>query len=166
MEIQKAIHVGYKVLDIYEQHHFNEKRNDLFRAYNETFFDIKRQAKVDGNKGLEAIAKLCINSPYGKWGYNPSKAKGSRIVTETDEFSRYMFGIWNEVSINILNKDIALASVQETNEYTEHSKSNVYISTFVTAYARLKLYEEAMEPLGKLVLYFRYRFGRVCVSYR
>jgi len=154
VEIQKAVRVGYKVLDIYEQHHFNEKRNDLFRAYNETFFDIKRQAKVDGNKGLEAIAKLCINSPYGKWGYNPSKAKGSRIVTETDEFARYMFGIWNEVSINIINKDVALASVQETNEYTEHGKSNVYISTFVTAYARLKLYEEAMEPLGKLVLYF------------
>ena len=86
VEIQKAVRVGYKVLDIYEQHHFNEKRNDLFRDYNETFFDIKRQAKVDGNKGLEAIAKLCINSPYGKWGYNPSKAKGSRIVVESDEF--------------------------------------------------------------------------------
>ena len=53
-----------------------------------------------------------------------------------------MFGIWNEVSINILNKDVALASVQESNKYTEHSNSNVHI-----------LYKEAMEPLGHIALY-------------
>ena len=100
VEIQKAVRSGYKIVDIYEQHHFPHTSNSLFREYNEKFFNIKRQAKVESNKGLEAIAKLCINSPYGKWGYNPSKAKGSRIVTESDEFSRYLFGIWNKVSIN------------------------------------------------------------------
>ena len=65
-------------------------------------------------------------------GYNPSKAIGSCIVTARDEFSRYLFGIWNKVSVNILSQDVALASVQETNEYTEHAKSNVYISTLVS----------------------------------
>ena len=60
VEIQKAVRVGYKILDVYEQHHFPEKRNYLFRAYNETFFNIKKQAKADGNKGLESIAKLCV----------------------------------------------------------------------------------------------------------
>ena len=33
-----------------------------------------------------------------------------------------MFGIWNKVSITILNKDLAFASVQETNENTEHAR--------------------------------------------
>ena len=47
-------------MEVYEQHHFTEKSNTLFREYNETFFDIKRRAKEDGNKGLEAIAKMCI----------------------------------------------------------------------------------------------------------
>ena len=154
VEIQKAVRLGYKILDIYEQHHFEQKSNTLFKEYNDTFFAIKRQAKQEGNKGLEAIAKLCINSPYGKWGYNPSKAKGSRIVTETDDFFKYLCGAWNEVSINIINDDVAMASVQENNEYTEHEKSNVYISIFVTAYARLKLYEDALEALGRRVIYF------------
>ena len=109
---------------------------------------------MNGNKGLEAIAKLCINSPYGKWSYNPTKAKGSRIVTEPDDFFWYLCGAWNKVSINIINEDVAMAAVQQNNEYTEHEKSNMYISVFVTAYARMKLYEDALEPLGRCVLYF------------
>jgi hypothetical protein len=44
--------------------------------------------------------------------------------------------------------------VGDKDAYTEHVKSNVYISAFITAYARLKLYEEALEPLGEKVLYF------------
>ena len=74
VEIQKAVRLGYKVLDVYEQHHFEQKSNTLFKEYNETFFNIKKQSKQEGNKGMEAIAKLCINSPYGKWGYNPSNS--------------------------------------------------------------------------------------------
>ena len=72
-----------------------------------------QKAKLNGNKGLEAIAKLCINSPYGKWSYNPTKAKGSRIVTEPDDFFWYFCGAWNKVSINIINKDVAMAAVQQ-----------------------------------------------------
>ena len=36
---------------------------------------------------------------------------------------------------------------------TEHAKSNVYISAFITAYSRLKLYE-LLEQLNEKVLYF------------
>ena len=51
------------------------------------------------------------------------------------ELFKYSCGAWNEMSIGIINGDVAMASVQENNEYTEHHKSNVYISIFVTAYA-------------------------------
>ena len=51
---------------------------------------------------------------------------------ETNTFSRFFFfGIWNEVSSNILNNNVALTSVQDSNKYTEHFKSNLYIPTFV-----------------------------------
>jgi hypothetical protein len=154
VEVQKAVSIGYKIIQIYEQHHFPQKSNELFREYNEMFFDIKRQAKADGNKGREAIAKMCINGPTGKWGYNAAKQKGTRIVTKTDEFFEYFFGSWNHVSINVINTEVALASVEENDEYTEHAKSNVYISAFITGYSRLKLYNEALEPLSEKVLYF------------
>ena len=38
VEVQCAVEKGYVLLDIYEQHHFSEKSNELFREYNETFF--------------------------------------------------------------------------------------------------------------------------------
>jgi hypothetical protein len=115
---------------------------------------LKRRAKAEGNKGLEAIAKMCINAPTGKWGYNPSKQKSTRLVTDTDDFFKYMCGTYEQVTLNIMNEDVCLATVSSGNDMTEHSRSNVYISAFITAYARLKLYNEALEPLGKNVLYF------------
>ena len=166
VEIQKAVRVGYKVLDIYKQHHFPEKRNDLFRAYNETFFNIKRQAKADGNKGLEAIAKLCINSPYGKWGYNPSKAKGSRIVTETNEFSRYMFGIWNEVSINILEQG-RRCRFRPRNQrvYRTHQVQCVYFHVRDSVRSSQTV-QRSLGTSRSIRPLFRHGFGHLRLSYR
>ena len=73
---------------------------------------------------------------------------------ETDEFFKYLCGTWEEVTLNIINDDVAIAAVAENDEFTEHAKSNVYISAFITAYSRHKLYEEALHPLGERVLYF------------
>ena len=107
----------------------------MFAEYNKTFFDIKRKAKAEGNKGLEAIAKMCINGPTGKWGFNPSKQKGMHIVQETADFYEYLWGSWSEVSLNILTDDVALATVSKNDEFTEHTRSNVYISAFITCYS-------------------------------
>ena len=154
VEVQRAVEQGYVLLDVYEQHHFEEKSNALFREYNETFFAIKRRAKEEGNKGLEAIAKLCINGPTGKWGFNPEKQKSTRLVTECDDFYRYLCGSWEKVGINIITDEAATVSVEENTSYTEHNRSNVYISAFITAYSRLKLFDEALNPLQQSVLYF------------
>jgi hypothetical protein len=97
---------------------------------------------------------MCINAPTGKWGYNPEKAKSTRIVCDPAEFYRYLVGRWEKVSVNMINQEVCLVNCEEFDEYTEHGKSNVYISAFITGYARLKLYEEALEPLGEKVLYF------------
>ena len=111
---------------------------------------------MEGNKGLEAIAKMCINGPTGKWGFNPSKQKGTRLVTETSDFYRYLCGSWSEVSLTLITDDVALATVCENDEFTEHTRSNVYISAFITCYSRLKLLD-AMEYVSSCngqVLYY------------
>ena len=105
---------------------------------------------MDGNKELEADAQLCINSPYGKWGYNPYK---QRVIYSNINRQVLTLRVW---SIKILNENVALASVQESNEYTEHAKSNVYISIFVNVYAHLKLYKEELEPLSHLLIWIMY----------
>ena len=58
------------------------------------------------------------------------------------------------MNINFITDDCAAMSVGENTIYTEHAKSNVYISAFITGYARLKLFDEALDPLQIQVLYF------------
>ena len=64
-EVHYTVSQGYVIEEIYKQRHFPHQSNTCFSDYNKTFFAIKRKAKLDGNKGLEAIAKMCINSPTG-----------------------------------------------------------------------------------------------------
>jgi hypothetical protein len=52
MELQKAVSVGYVIEEVYEQHHFPRRSNELFKEYNMTFFDIKRQAALEGKQGV------------------------------------------------------------------------------------------------------------------
>ena len=107
---------------------------------------------------------MCINGPTGKWGFNPGKQKGTRIVRETADFYRYLCG-WSEVSLTLITDDVALATVSENDEFTEHTRSNVYISAFITCYSRLI---EAFRCYGvhtymwwsSVVL--RYRFSHLC----
>ena len=65
-------------------------------------------------------------------------------MKQTCSFLFFFCGDREEVSIKSINVDVSMASVQENNEYTEYEKPNMYISTFVTAYARLKLYEDEL----------------------
>ena len=76
------------------------------------------------------------------------------MVYDAEELFRYMFGEYEEVLLNIVNEEVAYESLSENDEFTEHAKSNVYIASFITAYSRVKLYTEAIFPLGNHVLYF------------
>jgi hypothetical protein len=56
-------------------------------------------------------------------------------------------------NVDVINNAVAVATFHANDEYTTHQKSNVYIAAYVTAYARLKLYE-ALEILQDKALYF------------
>ena len=86
---------------------------------------------------------MCIWT-YRKWSYNPSKAKVTRLVTETDGSFKYLCGTLEEVTLNIINLDVAILAKAENDKFTEHEKSNMYISAFITGYSQHKLYEEAL----------------------
>ena len=127
-EVHYAVSRGYVIEEIYKHHHFPHQSNTCFADYNKTFFDIKRKAKLDGNKELEAIAKVCINIWTGKWGFNPSKQKGTCIVEETADFYQNLCGSWSEVSLNLITDDVAIAlTTVSENDELEHACLNVYI---------------------------------------
>jgi hypothetical protein len=53
--VEVKVHYGYKY----------EKGKDLFKSYIEKYFDLKRNAT---NESRRIIAKLMLNSLYGRWG--------------------------------------------------------------------------------------------------
>lgn len=50
-------------------------RNDMFTDYVTKYYEMKKHATIEGNGAKRCIAKLFLNSLYGKFGQNPIRAK-------------------------------------------------------------------------------------------
>lgn len=88
----------------------------MFTEYIDYWYGVKSQAKKDGNKGMERIAKLMLNSLYGKFG---SKKRGR---------SKYPYF------------DKELNKVRFTLSDVEERKGGyVPVATFITSYCRDKI---------------------------
>src|SRR5829696_8508804 len=60
-EIEKAIELGYKILDIYEVDHFKSMSKELFNQYVKTFYKIKQESS-----GCPCYKKCNGKCPCGK----------------------------------------------------------------------------------------------------
>ena len=108
------------------------------------------------NPGLRTVAKLMLNSMWGKFGQKPNKTQVAQF-TDPIEFHHF---------ISSDQLDIHKIQMHQNNEnvvevfYTKQQEDmdiqpnlNIFIACFTTCYARLKLYE-ALEMLGERVLYY------------
>lgn len=84
----------------------------LFKNYIDKWIDVKNESTISGNAGLRTIAKLMLNSLYGKFGLNP-KVQSKIPFYDRDGYVRYRLG-----------------------EQEEHDPIYVPIASFITAYAR------------------------------
>lgn len=106
------------------------------------------------NPGLRSLAKLILNSFWGKFGQRENLPK-TTIVKETSHYQKLI----NDPSIDIINiEEInheTLVVNWSVKEEAEESLStvNVAIASFVTAQARIKLYSY-LDHLGSRVLYY------------
>ena len=110
-------------------------------------------AKIEKNAGLRSIAKLALNSFYGKFGQKSVKTQ-TRYLTKLSE----IFQLMTCKSITVVNFRV----VSETCVLVEYKQKdgfepevilgNVNIAAFVTCHARLKLWTE-MYLLQDRVLY-------------
>ncbi|XP_078699560.1 uncharacterized protein LOC144926542 [Branchiostoma floridae x Branchiostoma belcheri] len=192
-ELNKAVEKGYKMVEIYEVHHFENSSDKLFTGYIDTFLKLKQESSgwpawvaddklspaerlekeneyiqkyheregilldrnnIKKNPGMRALAKLCLNSFWGKFGQRNNFTKTEYVTTPARLYE--IVGAKNiEVhSLNIINDDIVeVAYAYHKDFIPEPTNTNVYIAAFTTAAARLKLYSE-LDRLGEAVLYF------------
>lgn len=88
----------------------------MFAEYVDYWYSIKTEAKKTGNKGMEAIAKLMLNSLYGKFGSRPIGR--SKIPYFDEESDKVKFHL---------------------SEPQQHKPGYLPVATFITSYCRDKI---------------------------
>ena len=179
IEVNKAIEKGYKVQEIYEVWHFKNKSRSLFKGYVKNFMKIKLESsphnynsneeyiqdikekmgidldpkKIQVNPGRRAVAKICLNSLWGKFGQRQNMSK-TEYVTDVRRFYEVLLDDrLIDINVNYLTDEMAQMSYKFKDYYIENNTStNIYIALFTTANARLRLYEK-LDELGEAVIY-------------
>jgi G:T-mismatch repair DNA endonuclease (very short patch repair protein) len=108
------------------------------------------------NPALRSIAKLLLNSFWGKFGQRLNMSQTSFYhETEANKFFRCLFDPSKEVTVfHIINEYmINLTWTNKSDFVKEDFQTNIFIAAFTTCWARLKLYD-VLDLLDTRVLYF------------
>ena len=110
--------------------------------------------KIEVNPGRKAVAKVMLNSSWGKFGEGDNKPTTSTLQKVED---------WEKLinddsiivkSVNVYSEDVLeVTTVKKEGAWAPNTRGNIFIALFTTAIARLKLYE-ALDVLQQRVLYY------------
>ncbi|XP_028519091.1 uncharacterized protein LOC110252733 [Exaiptasia diaphana] len=110
--------------------------------------------KVAFNPGMRYVAKLFLNSLWGKFAQNEQRSK-TEYVNEAEHYFKLLYSDVHEVNQVILldQGEMAQVTFTEKKEVIRPLQyGNVVLASCVTSWARLKLYE-MLEKLNFRVLY-------------
>lgn len=180
VELEKAVSLGYRITHVYETISFR-KSTHIYKEYMRKCVagkieangyagtDAEREAFVaecnkalgvtlgplKKNAGMKAIHKLSCNSLWGRTGMKPDM-KQNQYCKTYNEFQKYV-KLAREKKIVIHERAsvddgflITYTTLEE--KKTTLTKTNVALCAFVTANARLRLYE-MLSKLGDRVIY-------------
>lgn len=105
------------------------------------------------NPGLRSIAKLALNSFYGKFGQRTNLRK-TEYASNLESVYRILFDRTKDVyNMSLLSEDVMQFDYTPSQNFeTQSANSNVPIAAFCSTYARLKLLQ-LMMSLPNRVLY-------------
>ena len=180
IELQKALDVGYKITKIYRALDF-EETSDLFKEYIQTFLKIKTESSgysghnieeyveeyynkcgvkldinnIKKNAGRKALAKMCLNSLWGKFGQKDDMIQNAYLTNDKwfKLLKRHTEGkieLKNEVLID--EDTLYVSYIEKEEKNTSLTSTNLALAGFTTSNARLRLYKE-LYKLGERVLY-------------
>ena len=110
--------------------------------------------KIQKNPGLRTLAKMMLNSMWGKFGQRLNKTQ----VQEFDDphaFHQFLDTSTLDVRhVSVMNDQMVEVHYQHQEEDIPVSPNlNIFVACFTTCWARLRLYE-ALQLLGQRVLYY------------
>lgn len=132
----------------------DEAKDNYIKRYKEHEGIFLDKSSIVSNPGRRQVAKLCLNSFWGRWGMCENKTQ-LKYVTELVQFNKMLADPTITVTDMYLpTEEVAAIQYCWKNECVPQTdKTNIFLATFTTSWARLKLYSE-LEKLGENVLYF------------
>ncbi|XP_078499011.1 uncharacterized protein LOC144828487 [Lissotriton helveticus] len=112
-----------------------------------------RSHLIEVNPARRQLAKLCLNSLWGKFAQR-TNLSNTTLISDPDELFKYLFAPCYEVSsCEFIDDDTAALCWKYAQEYpTSSNNINIFIACFTTAHARLELYG-VMDKLQDRCLY-------------
>lgn len=113
-------------------------------------------SKVEHNAGLRSLAKLLLNSFWGKFGQrqNQTKTKFLHDSQASELFGQLTNPTMEVVDFQIVNdENLMLSTKRISEELCLPGHTNVFLASFTTCWARLQLYD-LLDRLQTRVLYW------------
>jgi DNA polymerase type B, organellar and viral len=138
-EINNAKKYGYKFETVWG---YTFDKGYIFKDYVNDLYKMKRKSIKDSP--MYIIAKLLLNSLYGRFGMSPDKEK-CEIIKGYHNINSFIYNNKNKILDQLeLGEDIQLISYVKDNEFEEdniYESINVSIASSITSYGRILMSE-------------------------
>ncbi|MEW8548383.1 MAG: DNA polymerase, partial [Candidatus Thiodiazotropha sp.] len=131
------------------------KKEEYLQAYQDNEGVQLDPSNICKNPGLRSLAKLKLNSFWGKFGQRQNFVQSSYFTEDNlPEFYQLLSDSTKELkNFHIINDKLILVEYKHAYLQTpEDQLTNIFLATFTTCWARLHLYD-VMDQLGDRVLY-------------
>ncbi|MCG8432162.1 MAG: hypothetical protein MJA29_13455, partial [Candidatus Omnitrophica bacterium] len=129
------------------------KKRAYVRKYLENEGIMLDEKNIEKNPGKRALAKLMLNSFWGKFGQNCNKTQVTYITDPKEYFDLLLDDTVEVTNIRYIGEETVEMTWHYKDQFVQASnKVNVIIAAYTTAHARLKLYS-VLEQLGDRALY-------------
>ena len=127
------------------------KSTDDFKRIVKERLDIDL-GKIEFNAGMRQIAKLCLNSLWGKFGQRLNLTQ-TKYVTEPKDFYKILLNdTVDDLYIQFLTDDMVQMNYNLKNRFIDnHNNTNIFVAAFTTSHAREMLHG-VLDKLGDQVL--------------
>ena len=100
------------------------------------------KSSISKNSGQRNLAKLKLNSMWGKWAQNQNKTQTTILDSEKEFYELLIFPGTEVTNLIFPNDNVEWVSWKYSEEdFAVWSKFNVAVAAYVTTQARLKLYD-------------------------
>lgn len=150
-ELQEALRQGYVITKVWKVLHFAHASKDLFADYVNQFMIKKDQATAEGNAGARAVAKLALNSLWGRLGMSEGKSKSAFVTTVGEAVAMCEDKLVTDIITRGCGNYLEVVYKEKEREVEVSRSTCVALAAWTTAMARLVLYKRLMQAGNRAI---------------